>query len=318
MPGFPFTTGLALLGSLAFLVGSVVSDWEQQLEVAAAAGAQLSGVPAHRRRQRRGPPRDHVMRFTRAIVRPPAATFAAGITSSGLGPPDLALALEQHEAYCRTLERLGLSLIRLPPDPDFPDSTFVEDAAIVTTRGAILTRPGAPSRAGEVAALGAALGRWFPELAEITAPGTVDGGDVCEAGEHFFIGVSQRTNAEGAAQLGEWLGSAGLRLQRDRYPTDARPAAPQDRALLAGRAAAARHGARSPDTRRSAGGRWCRCRRARSTRPTASGSTTRCWSPGVSRRPRARSRELGYDLVELDMSEYRKMDGGLSCLSVRW
>jgi len=91
------------------------------------------------------------VRFTRAIVCPPAATFAAGITTSGLGPPDLALVLEQHEAYCRTLERLGLSLSRLAPDPEFPDSTFVEDAAIVTSRGAILTRPGARpmvSRAG--------------------------------------------------------------------------------------------------------------------------------------------------------------------------
>jgi hypothetical protein len=119
-------------------------------------------------------------------------------------------ALEQHETYCRTLERLGLSLVKLPPDPAFPDSTFVEDAAIVTSRGAILTRPGAPSRAGEVAALGAALGRWFPELDGITAPGTVDGGDVCEAGEHFFIRVSGRTNAEGAAQLAAWLAAHGF------------------------------------------------------------------------------------------------------------
>ncbi|HEY0351692.1 MAG TPA: arginine deiminase family protein, partial [Gemmatimonadales bacterium] len=150
------------------------------------------------------------MLFTRAIVRPPAETFAAGITSSDLGPPDLALALEQHEAYCRTLERLGLSLVRLPADPGFPDSTFVEDAAIVTGRGAILTRPGAPSRAGEVDAVGAALGRWFPELDEITPPGTLDGGDVCEAGEHFFIGVSQRTNSEGAAQLAAWLAQRGF------------------------------------------------------------------------------------------------------------
>jgi len=81
------------------------------------------------------------VRFSRALVRPPADTFAAGITSSGLGKPDLALALEQHDAYCRALERLGVSLVRLAPDPDYPDSTFVEDAAIVTARGAILTRP---------------------------------------------------------------------------------------------------------------------------------------------------------------------------------
>src|SRR5688572_6864407 len=114
------------------------------------------------------------MHFTHAIVRPPAATFADGITTSGLGPPDLSLALEQHEAYCRKLEDLGLSLVRLPPDPEFPDSTCVQDTAIVSSRGAILTRPGAPSRAGEVTAMGAALERWFPELDRIEPPGTVD------------------------------------------------------------------------------------------------------------------------------------------------
>src|SRR4051812_5358313 len=145
------------------------------------------------------------MHFTHAIVRPPGSTFAEGITSSDLGAPDLALALEQHEAYCRTLERLGLSLARLPGDAEFPDSTFVEDAAIVTSKGAILTRPGAPSRAGEVRAMGEALCRWFPELDRIVAPGTVDGGDICEAGDHFFIGLSHRTNEEGAAQLSRWL-----------------------------------------------------------------------------------------------------------------
>src|ERR687889_93782 len=149
------------------------------------------------------------MHFSHAIVRAPAATFADGITSSDLGAPHLALALEQHEAYCRTLEKLGLSIKRLPPDPEFPDSTFVEDAAIVTGKGAILTRPGAPSRAGEVMAMGEALCRWFPELDRITPPGTVDGGDICEAGDHFFIGVSHRTNEEGAAQLAHWLAQRG-------------------------------------------------------------------------------------------------------------
>src|SRR6478752_2350201 len=145
------------------------------------------------------------MRPTRAVVCPPAATFPDGITSSSLGPPDLALALAQHDAYCQALERFGVSLVRLPPDPRHPDSTFVEDTAVVTSRGAILTRPGAASRAGEVAAVRAVLGAWFPAPAEIAAPGTVDGGDVCEAGDHFFIGLSGRTNPEGAAQLTDWL-----------------------------------------------------------------------------------------------------------------
>ena len=259
------------------------------------------------------------MRFTRAIVRPPAATFADGITSSGLGPPDLALALEQHEAYCRTLERLGLSLVRLPPDPEFPDSTFVEDAAIVTARGAILTRPGAPSRAGEVAALGAALGRWFPELDADHRPGHRGRRRRVRGGRRTSSSASrQRTNAEGAAQLAAWLARAWLRVERDRHPTNARPAAPQDRALLAGRATAARRrrGRRARGARRL-GGR-AGAGRARSTRPTASGSTTRCWSRKGFRRPRRCCGGLGYEVAALEMSEYRKMDGGLSCLSVRW
>lgn len=257
------------------------------------------------------------MQFTHAIVRPPAATFAAGITTSGLGPPDLAHALDQHDAYCRTLERLGVSLVRLAPDAEFPDSTFVEDAAIVTTRGAILTRPGAPSRAGETAAVGAALGGWFPELDGITAPGTLDGGDVCEAGEHFFIGRSGRTNAEGAAQLAEWLARRGfgssvidirgmpglLHLKSGLSWLGGR------RLLAVGEIAG--HEAlggwevvRVPDGEEYA----ANCIRVNGSLMVARGFPATGSLLGG----------LGYDVVPVEMSEYRKMDGGLSCLSVRW
>jgi dimethylargininase len=257
------------------------------------------------------------MHFTRAIVRPPAASFAAGITSSGLGPPDLALALEQHEAYCRALERLGLSLVRLPADPKFPDSTFVEDAAIVTSRGAILTRPGAPSRAGEVAALGAALGQWFPQLAGITAPGTVDGGDVCEAGSHFFIRVGERTNAEGAAQLAAWLAGRGFGSSTiDLREVPGLLHLKTGLAWLGGRRLLALGGVaghealegwdvvRVPDGEEYAGN----CIRVNDTLLVARGFP----------KTAALLRGLGHEVAELDMSEYRKMDGGLSCLSVRW
>jgi dimethylargininase len=257
------------------------------------------------------------MRFTYAIVRPPADTFAGGITSSSLGPPDQALALEQHDVYCRALERLGLSLVRLAPDPDFPDSTFVEDAAIVTARSAILTRPGAASRAGEVATIGAVLGEWFPELAEITAPGTVDGGDVCEAGQHFFIGLSKRTTPEGAAQLAAWLARHGL--SSSVIDIRAMPGLlhlktglswlGERRLLAAGEIAG--HEAlsgweivRVPDGENYA----ANCIRVNDALLVARGF------PATS----ALLGELGYDLVPLAMSEYRKMDGGLSCLSLRW
>jgi len=256
-------------------------------------------------------------RCTRAIVRPPATSFAAGITSAGLGPPDLALALEQHAAYCEALERLGVSLERLAPDPEFPDSTFVEDAAIVTPRGAILTRPGAPSRAGEVASLGAALGRWFPEPDGITAPGTVDGGDVCEADGHFFIGRSERTNAEGAGQLAAWLARRGygssvidirgipglLHLKTGLSWLGGR------RLLAAGEVAG--HDALGgwEVVRVPAGEEYAaNCVRVNDSLLTPRGfPATASLLAG-----------LGFGVVPLEMSEYRKMDGGLSCLSVRW
>jgi dimethylargininase len=258
-----------------------------------------------------------VVRFTRAIVRPPAETFAAGITSSDLGPPDLALAREQHEAYCRTLERLGLSLIRLAPDPEFPDSTFVEDAAIVTTRGAILTCPGAASRAGEVAAIGAALGGWFPGLDRITGPGTLDGGDVCEAGAHFFIRISERTNSEGAAQLAAWLarrgfGSSTIDIPRMPGLLHLKTGLSWlgERRLLATHEIAGHEALRGWEVVRVPDGEEyaANCIRVNDTVLVARGFPATGSVLGG----------LGYDVVPLEMSEYRKMDGGLSCLSVRW
>ena len=256
-------------------------------------------------------------RFTRAIVRPPAASFAAGITASGLGPPNLALALDQHDAYCRALERLGVSLVRLAPDPEFPDSTFVEDVAVLTGRGAILTRPGAPSRAGEVTAVKPVLREWFPELGEITPPGTVDAGDVCEVGGAFLVGVSHRTNPEGAAQLVQWLAGRGfaastidiralpglLHLKSGLSWLGGR------RLLAVGELAedAALRGwevVRVPDDE----GYAANCVLVNGALLVAEGF------PATS----ALLGGLGYDLVPLAMSEYQKMDGALSCLSLMW
>src|SRR5947209_20075725 len=105
--------------------------------------------------------------FKRALVRPPAANFVEGLTTASLGAPNYERALEQHEAYCAALERCGLALTRLKPDPDYPDSTFVEDTAVLTERCAVLARPGASSRAGEVASIRTALSRFYPSLLSI-------------------------------------------------------------------------------------------------------------------------------------------------------
>src|SRR6185436_13819922 len=127
--------------------------------------------------------------------------------TASLGAPDLARARAQHERYCAALSELGLALVHLPPDERFPDSTFVEDAAVLTPGRAVITRPGAASRLGETEAVEEALRELFPRLERIEPPGTLDGGDVCEAGKTFFIGVSLRTNEDGARQLAALLES---------------------------------------------------------------------------------------------------------------
>ena len=144
-----------------------------------------------------------------AIVRIPGRNFADGLTTVDLGPPDYDLALQQHARYCETLAQCGLHITTLDPLLNYPDATFVEDAAILTPHGAILTRPGAPSRAGEVATLRALIATLFPKTFQIESPGTLDGGDICEAEDHFFIGLSHRTNEEGARQLAAFLATLG-------------------------------------------------------------------------------------------------------------
>ena len=148
--------------------------------------------------------------FSRAIVRIPGSNFDAGLTTVDFGRPIYEQVLEQHSAYCNALVDCGLALTTLDADLRFPDSTFVEDTAILTAQGAVLTRPGAASREGEVDAIRSAVLRFFPSPLAIEAPGTVDGGDICEAEDHFFLGLSQRTNEEGARQLAAHLDGFGF------------------------------------------------------------------------------------------------------------
>src|SRR5271170_6425187 len=135
--------------------------------------------------------------FTEAIVRIPGTNFDQGLTTVQLGVPRFELVLRQHTEYCAALRGCGLNVTTLEADLDHPDSTFVEDTAVLTARSAVLTRPGARSREREVATMRPALLRFFPAMVELEAPGTLDGGDICEADDRFFLGLSHRTNEEG-------------------------------------------------------------------------------------------------------------------------
>ena len=255
--------------------------------------------------------------FHRAIVRPPSENFADGLTTVDRGVPDFGKTLDQHAAYCRALERCGLLLTHLSPDPRFPDATFVEDAAILTPRGATLTRPGAPSREGEAAAMEPALRCFYPNLARIQPPGTVDGGDICEAGDHFFIGISERTNAEGAGQLARFL--AGLGYTSSEVDVRQVPgilhlksgiAAVSERRLaviepLAGHPALRGWERITVDPAESYA---ANCVRINDALLIAAGF------PKFA----AAIRDLRLETIALEMSEFEKMDGGLSCLSLRF
>lgn len=138
--------------------------------------------------------------FKYAITRTPGKDFASGITTVDFGKPNYQLILAQHENYKNILKNLGLQIINLEPLDAFPDSYFVEDTAIVMPELAIITNPGADSRKGEVPTIRAELSK-HKEIEEIIAPGTVDGGDVFFADKRFFVGISKRTNEEGARQL---------------------------------------------------------------------------------------------------------------------
>ena len=257
------------------------------------------------------------MRFTTAIIRPPSGSFAKGLTTADLGAPDLAAARRQHERYAETLEACGLALIRLPPDPRYPDSTFVEDAAVLVGGIAVLTRPGAPSRAGEVESIAAIVRQSFETIRAIEAPGTLDGGDVCEADGRVFIGVSHRTNESGAVQLSRFLegvGRTGVFVDIRETPgilhLKSGIAYLDDNRLVAIDALAERPELGGLELVRVPAGEEY----AANCVPV----NNRLLFPGGFPRLEAKLESLGYAVHTVEMSEFRKMDGGLSCLSLRF
>ncbi len=148
--------------------------------------------------------------FKKALVKTPCPEMINGISSANLGKPDYAKALEQHQAYISALESCGLEVTVLTADSAYPDSCFVEDTALVTPNCAIITHPGALSRQGETTAIEQALASFYADIAHINSPGTLDAGDMMMVGKHFYIGLSERTNLVGAKQMIPILEAHGL------------------------------------------------------------------------------------------------------------
>lgn len=148
-----------------------------------------------------------------AIVREISASIGnCEISFVSREPIDVELARQQHAAYQSLLTELGCQLIVLPAEDAMPDAVFVEDVALVLDEVAVMTRPGAPSRRTEGAAVAAALRQYRPLLA-IEAPGTLDGGDIMRIGKRIFVGQSARSNAAAVEQLQTLLADQGYRVE---------------------------------------------------------------------------------------------------------
>jgi dimethylargininase len=255
--------------------------------------------------------------FTHAITRIPGESFARGLTTKDIGKPDYQKTLAQHKAYRQALQSCELDVFPLEAAAEFPDSTFVEDTAVLIRDCAILTRPGATSRAGEVARMKPVLEKYYTNFESITEPGTMDGGDICEAGNHFFIGVSERTNEVGARQFAEIVGHYGYSSDlidicgmSDILHLKSGIAYLSDGDLVVINSLAA-HTAfqgfnhiRVPLQENYA----ANCILVNGTVLIPAGFEALADSIV----------KAGYSILSLEMSEFEKMDGGLSCLSLRF
>jgi dimethylargininase len=255
--------------------------------------------------------------FKNAIIRAPGDNFADGLTTAGLGKPVFEKALEQYERYCEALQECSLTLTRLEADPNYPDATFVEDTAIITEQCAILTHPGAISRAGEVAGIMDTIAGFYSHLETITPPGTLEGGDVCRVNDHFFVGISERTNEEGARQLAEILSEEGysstyvdIRGIPGILHLKSGAAYLGNNRMVLIESLVGREEFHGYDIVRvePSENRAANCILVNNKVLIAAGF------PAFE----ATLRRLDYPVLVLEMSEFQKMDGGLSCLSLRF
>ncbi|MCK0138496.1 arginine deiminase family protein [Aliiroseovarius sp. F47248L] len=258
---------------------------------------------------------DPTYEFTRAITRRPAASITEGLRAEDIGTPDLDQMLKDHAHYIATLKKTGAEVIELPPLDDLPDAVFVEDTALCLPEGAVLMRPGAPSRMGEVAHMAPALRNLYDEVREISGPGHIEGGDILVTGREILVGRSDRTDAAGVAELSGIVGDWGHSL-REVFTPPGVLHFKTDCSLLDGETILS-------TKRLDASG----CFEGYRVLQVADGEEAAANSirfnqfvlmPAGFPRTAEMLGKAGYDVVEINNSECAKLDGGMSCLSLRF
>jgi len=252
--------------------------------------------------------------FRNVIVRLPASSLIDGLTSANLGKPDLIKAHEQHSMYIDVLNRLGLTVEVLPANELYPDSTFIEDVALCTSSCAVITSPGALSRRGETEGMNLVLSKYYANIEKITLPGTIEAGDIMKVGNHFFIGISERTNLEGADHMIRILGKYGMTgskvaIKKMLHLKSGVSYLENNTILVCGEFT-------DNDTFKKFNKIYIDS--------DESYAANSLWINGKVIVPEGypKTREKiemsGYETLTLNVSEFRKVDGGLSCLSLRF
>jgi len=253
-------------------------------------------------------------RFTHALIRRPGRTMTQGLTTAQEGPPDYELALQQHRHYEQVLRDCGLQLTVLPALEEFPDSCFVEDPAVVTPEFALITRPGAPSRRAETGPMAEALRSTHSLLLEMTGPGYLDGGDVMMVDRHFFIGLSERTDRDGVREFEKRVSPFGYTVSAleisGMLHLKTGAAYLEDNILLL-------H-ASLMDLDVFTEFVKVPVAEGEDYAANALRINDHVLLPADCSVTAGRLRDIGLTVLELPMSEYRKLDGGLSCLSLRF
>ncbi len=252
--------------------------------------------------------------FKNAIVRTPSKSMVNGLSSAGLGLPNYELAITQHKNYIKALQKCGLEVLVLEADEKYPDSTFVEDVALLSKECAIITNPGADSRKGETENMREVLKKFYTNIEEIKTPGTVDAGDIMMVGAHFYIGLSDRTNNNGAKQTIKIL---------EKYGMTASTISLEKVLHLKTGLAYLEH------NNLVACGEFLIKKDLQSFNiikiEEADSYSANCiWVNDIVLIPKGFPKtketisQVGYEIIEVDVSEFQKIDGGLSCLSLRF
>lgn len=259
---------------------------------------------------------DRSYRFTHAVTRRPSASIIRGLRAVDTGNPDLALMERHHADYVAALKAAGAKVTELPPLDAYPDSVFVEDTALCLPQGAVIMRPGAPSRLGEAAEMAPVLEGFYSTVRWIAGEDSfIEGGDILVTEREILVGRSARTNAAGVAELARLVADWGhqvrelhtppgvLHFKTDCSLMDAETVLSTDRLAASG------------------------CFADYRVIPVAEGEEASANAIRFNESvlfptgfPRTRDRlvDAGYDVTEIGNSECAKIDGGMSCLSLRF